>query len=186
MNDHTVSIAQRLTVLPAGDRDWILAQLSDTERNLMLALLGDAPASATKYGATATHGEVSAFQQTRNPARAAADTNQELETATDQEMRELLASESDWLHAVLLTAREWSWGRAFLEATEPARLRKLRELVPRIENRVRPAVKHAVAALVNERLREHRQCVERPSFEAMLQEIEQEHELPKTHMGNEP
>ena len=184
MNERTASIAERLAGLPVDDRAWILAQLSESERNLILGLLGEGAVPGPDLSVAIAVGSEKEKARSANPTGANID--QELNSASGEEMRELLAAENDWLIAVLLTAQEWPWAKSFLAATAPARLRRLRETVPLVDQRVRPIVKQSGVELVSQRLRAVRQQVVRPSFETMLQAIEDEQEALSRRAGSEP
>ena len=133
--------ARRLAALSGDERDWVLARLASDDALRIRDLLEPRPAPAAP--------------EPPPPAPVVVDTTPQsvLERAAAADVSRLLQAEPDWLIALVLAQRRWSWDRELLADLHPARVEELSVLAWRAEG-AKPRAREAAIELLVAKLRE--------------------------------
>jgi hypothetical protein len=133
--------ARRLAALSGDERDWVLARLASDDALRIRDLLEPRPAPAAP--------------EPPPPAPVVVDTTPQsvLERAAAADVSRLLQAEPDWLIALILAQRRWSWDRELLADLHPARVEELSVLAWRAEG-AKPRAREAAIELLVAKLRE--------------------------------
>ena len=133
--------ARRLAALSGDERDWVLARLASDDALRIRDLLEPRPAPAAP--------------EPPPPAPVVVDTTPQsvLERAAAADVSLLLQAEPDWLIALILAQRRWSWDRELLADLHPARVEELSVLAWRAEG-AKPRAREAAIELLVAKLRE--------------------------------
>ena len=142
--------ALMLSSLREEDRDWMLAQVGERERERLGSLVSE----ARSFGALL---DAQTLGQLIQPAAAAPVTAAASETPIDSAaadaVHEVLTREPDWLIAIVLRERPWQWREAFLRLLGTERRLRVQRARPRGAE-VRPRVIKALISAIEARLDE--------------------------------
>jgi hypothetical protein len=170
--------ARNIAALASEDRHWVLSQLGEDDRTRILLILKElsSPADSVNVGSTA---ELSAGADGSGSSPASSLHPMERDdhaivAAVDLDaLIPLLASEPDWLVAVLLTQFEWSWAERFMESCSVERLQRIAEAMKAEAVVVKPRVRQVVLSNIAQKLRHRPQTLQSASpFERILSRAE--------------